>query len=97
MRHQADISLKKNKALTGRRFKALIDETGKGIAVGRLYSHAPEIDGVVIMESSKLKIKSSKLKNSELQTLNSKLKVGDFVTVEITDVYDYDLKGIIVI
>ena len=25
------------------------------------------------------------------------LKVGDFVTVEITDVCDYDLKGIIVI
>lgn len=96
MRHQADISLNKNRALIGRRFKAVIDENSEGIAVGRLYSHAPEIDGVVIMESSKLKIKSSKLKNSELQTLNSKLKVGDFVTVEITDVYDYDLKGIIV-
>ena len=60
MRHQADISLKKNKTLIGKRFKAVIDEAGEGMAVGRLYSHAPEIDGVVIMESSKLKIKSSK-------------------------------------
>ena len=106
MRHQADISLKKNKALIGRRFKALVDETGEGIAVGRLYSHAPEIDGVVIMESSKLKIKSSKPPfakvgmgqiNSSLSTSRSSLiKIGDFVTVEITDAYDYDLKGIIV-
>ncbi|MBT9536584.1 MAG: 30S ribosomal protein S12 methylthiotransferase RimO [Nitrospirae bacterium] len=96
MRRQADISLKKNKTLIGKRFKAVIDETGEGIAVGRLYSHAPEIDGVVIMESSKLKIKSSKLKNSKLQTLNCKLKARDFVTVEITDVYDYDLKGKII-
>ncbi|MDP1758484.1 MAG: hypothetical protein Q8K77_01635, partial [Thermodesulfovibrionales bacterium] len=96
MRRQADISLKKNRALIGRRFKAIVDEVDNGIAIGRLYSHAPEIDGVVIMESSKLKIKSSKLRNSKLQTLNCKIKAGDFVTVEITDVYDYDLKGIII-
>ncbi|MCX5717831.1 MAG: 30S ribosomal protein S12 methylthiotransferase RimO [Nitrospirae bacterium] len=92
MRHQADISLKKNKALIGRRFKAIIDEASKGIAVGRLYSHAPEIDGVVIMENSKppfAKVGMGKI-NSSL------LKIGDFATVEITDVYDYDLKGIIV-
>jgi ribosomal protein S12 methylthiotransferase len=85
MKLQSRISLEKNKKLIGRKFKAIVDEVDNGIAIGRLYSHAPEIDGVVIMESSKLKIKSSKL------------KVGDFVTVEITDVYDYDLKGIIVI
>lgn len=104
MRHQADISLKKNRALIGRRFKVVIDEASEGIAVGRLYSHAPEIDGVVIMESSKLKIKSSKpplpplLKWGwgRLTRHSSLLKVGYFVTVEITDVYDYDLKGIIV-
>ena len=106
MRHQADISLKKNKTLIGKRFKAVIDEAGEGMAVGRLYSHAPEIDGVVIMESSKLKIKSSKPPfakvgmgeiNSSLATIHSSLlKIGDFVTVEITDVYDYDLKGKII-
>jgi ribosomal protein S12 methylthiotransferase len=80
MRRQADISLKKNKALIGGRFKAIVDEVDNGIAIGRLYSHAPEIDGVVIMEDASLE-----------------LKAGDFVTVEITDVYDYDLKGTIVI
>jgi ribosomal protein S12 methylthiotransferase len=92
MRHQADISLKKNKALIGRRFKAIIDEAGEGIAVGRLYSHAPEIDGVVIMESSKPPF--AKVGMGEINS--SLLKIGDFATVEITAVYDYDLKGIIV-
>jgi len=96
MKLQSRISLEKNKKLIGRKFKAIVDEVDNGIAIGRLYSHAPEIDGVVIMESSKLKIKSSKLRNSKLQTLNCKIKAGDFVTVEITDVYDYDLKGIII-
>jgi ribosomal protein S12 methylthiotransferase len=80
MRRQADISLKKNKALIGGRFKAVVDEIDNGIAIGRLYSHAPEIDGVVIMEDASLE-----------------LKAGDFVTIEITNAFEYDLKGIIVI
>jgi ribosomal protein S12 methylthiotransferase len=80
MKLQSRISLEKNKKLIGRKFKAIVDEVDNGIAIGRLYSHAPEIDGVVIMEDASLE-----------------LKAGDFVTVEITDVYDYDLKGTIVI
>lgn len=59
MRHQADISLNKNRVLIGRRFKAVIDETSEGIAVGRLYSHAPEIDGVVIIEDTGCKIQDA--------------------------------------
>ncbi|MDO8746570.1 MAG: TRAM domain-containing protein [Thermodesulfovibrionales bacterium] len=92
----------------GKRFKAVIDEAGEGIAVGRLYSHAPEIDGVVIMESAEEQKKAirqaqgdtvmaSLSNHDELPSFRaSELKIGDFVTVEITDVYDYDLKGIIV-
>lgn len=91
MQLQSHISLEKNKALTGRRFRALVDEVEGEVVVARLYSHAPEIDGVVIIQKGQETIKSktqkSKFKN---------LKVGDFVTVEIVEAYDYDLKGVIV-
>lgn len=50
MRHQASISLEKNKTLIGKEFRVLIDEIKEGIAIARTYSHAPEIDGVVIIE-----------------------------------------------
>lgn len=46
---QAGISLAKNKALVGRSFRALVDEAEEGVAIARLYSQAPEIDGVVIV------------------------------------------------
>ncbi len=46
MRLQAEISLRKNKALVGKKVKVLIDEPG----VGRLPSQAPEIDGVVLIK-----------------------------------------------
>lgn len=46
---QAGISLAKNKALVGRSFRALVDEADEGVAIARLYSQAPEIDGVVIV------------------------------------------------
>ena len=42
---QASISLEKNMELVGRRVRALIEEPG----VGRIYSQAPEIDGVTIV------------------------------------------------
>ncbi len=86
MQMQAYISLAKNKKLVGRRFKALVDETDGKTAIARLHSQAPEIDGAVIIESSLIK-------NSKLGTQNSELKVGDFVDVEITDAFEYDLKG----
>jgi len=47
MRLQAEISLRKNKALAGKKVKVLMDESG----VGRLPSQAPEIDGVVIIRN----------------------------------------------
>lgn len=52
MSKQALISLEKNRALTGREFDALIDYLDGDIALGRLYCHAPEIDGFVIIENS---------------------------------------------
>lgn len=77
MRIQSQISLEKNKTLLGRKFRALIDETDDAVAVARLYSQAPEIDGVVFVEGEGF-------------------KKGDFVDIEIKEVYDYDLKGIII-
>jgi ribosomal protein S12 methylthiotransferase len=51
MRLQAEISYKKNSALIGKTFQALIDSHEGALALGRLYSHAPEIDGSVIIKS----------------------------------------------
>ncbi len=50
MEIQSAVSLAKNKALVGKTFRALVDEVEDGIAIARLYSQAPEIDGVVIIE-----------------------------------------------
>lgn len=83
MKRQALISLEKNKELIGKRYEAIIDEIDGNIAIARLYSHTPEIDGVVIIQ------------NSDTYPLTH-VKIGDLVTVEITDAFDYDLKGIIV-
>ncbi len=51
MSRQALISLEKNRNLVGREFDALIDYVEADIALGRLYCHAPEIDGVVMIEN----------------------------------------------
>ncbi|TAL28601.1 MAG: 30S ribosomal protein S12 methylthiotransferase RimO [Nitrospirae bacterium] len=104
MRHQAQISLEKNKALIGRQFNAIIDEISRGVALGRLYSHAPDIDGVVIIEegSKGPGVQGSRAKTSlSLEPSNPRtpepcsVKAGDFVTVKITSAFEYDLKGII--
>jgi ribosomal protein S12 methylthiotransferase len=50
MRIQSRISVDKNRTLLGKRFKALVDEVNGGVAIARLSSQAPEIDGVVFIE-----------------------------------------------
>jgi ribosomal protein S12 methylthiotransferase len=50
MEIQSAISLEKNKKLVGKTFRALVDEADDKIALARLYSQAPEIDGVVLIE-----------------------------------------------
>lgn len=47
MKLQAGISRRKNEALVGRRMNVLIDGGDSKGAVGRLYSQAPDIDGLV--------------------------------------------------
>jgi len=81
MRRQAAISLEKNRELIGRRYEAIVEEIDGNISIARLYSHAPEIDGTVIIEQP---------------TDDMTIKIGDIVTVEITDAFDYDVKGKII-
>lgn len=50
MEIQSAVSLSKNKTLVGNTFRALVDEVENDVAIARLYSQAPEIDGVVILE-----------------------------------------------
>lgn len=79
MSRQALISLEKNRSLIGKKYEALIDYIDVDLALARLSSHAPEIDGVVMLET-----------RAELN-----LKAGDKVKVLITEAYEYDLKGVI--
>lgn len=46
---QSRISLEKNMALIGKTFRVLVDEVDQGIAIARLCSQAPDIDGVVFI------------------------------------------------
>ncbi|OGW28929.1 MAG: ribosomal protein S12 methylthiotransferase RimO [Nitrospirae bacterium GWC2_42_7] len=54
MKAQSEISYEKNKALIGKSFKALVDEVDEGIAIARIYSQAPEIDGVVMIKHTNI-------------------------------------------
>ena len=80
MRRQALISAGLNAELVGKRFRAVIDEVGGGVAIGRLPSQAPEIDGVVIIKAVD----------------DRQPAVGDIVTVGITGAHDYDVEAVIV-
>lgn len=51
MSRQAIISLEKNRNLVNKRLEALIDYVDVDIAIGRLYSQAPEIDGVLFLDN----------------------------------------------
>ncbi|KWT95145.1 30S ribosomal protein S12 methylthiotransferase RimO [Candidatus Magnetominusculus xianensis] len=48
---QADISYERNRTLIGKQFKGLIDDVQDTTALARLYCHAPEVDGCVIIEN----------------------------------------------
>src|SRR5208283_1763186 len=83
MTRQALISLEKNKDLIGKTYPAVIDEVDDDVALARLYSHAPEIDGMVIIDRRE-------------GVGEKERSVGEIVTVKITDAYDYDVKGKII-
>jgi ribosomal protein S12 methylthiotransferase len=51
MELQQKISLKRNERLIGRELEVLVEGIGEGISVGRSYRDAPEVDGLVIVQS----------------------------------------------
>jgi ribosomal protein S12 methylthiotransferase len=48
---QQNISLERNQAFVGKTLDVLVEGQGEGISVGRSYRDAPEIDGLVLVES----------------------------------------------
>lgn len=75
MQHQLQISRKKLAGRVGKTLDILVDEVNRKYIVGRSKYDAPEIDGLVY-------IKNNGLNN---------VKVGDMVSVLITDSDEYDL------
>jgi tRNA A37 methylthiotransferase MiaB len=49
---QAAISKKHNRALIGRKLPVLIDKSDSKSSTGRLFSQAPDIDGIVRVKGS---------------------------------------------
>jgi ribosomal protein S12 methylthiotransferase len=49
---QQNISLERNQEFVGKTLSVLVEGQGQGIALGRSYRDAPEIDGMVIIEGS---------------------------------------------
>lgn len=62
MSRQSVISLEKNRNLINKEFEAIIDYTDVDIAIGRLYCHAPEIDGVLILDNANSLREGEKIK-----------------------------------
>jgi ribosomal protein S12 methylthiotransferase len=79
MREQARISKRRNKALIGRRFNALLEGVSQETELllqARLESQAPEVDGHVLI-------------NDVSQGFNA--QPGEFVEIEIAEAHEYDL------
>lgn len=79
MREQAKISKKKNKAILGKRFRAMLEGVSQEtdlLLQARLESQAPEVDGHVLINDIPEGFAA---------------KPGDFLEIEITEAHDYDL------
>lgn len=79
MREQAKISKRKNKALIGRSFRAMLEgvsEESDLLLQARLESQAPEVDGHVLI-------------NDIPEGFNA--QPGALIEIEIEEAHDYDL------
>jgi ribosomal protein S12 methylthiotransferase len=81
MELQQGISLQINQSLVGQTLDVLIEGFDKGLAIGRSYRDAPEIDGLVLVE------------NHDRNKSRPKIQIGDIVPVKITGALEYDLAG----
>ena len=82
MELQQKISLQINQSYIGQTLDVLVEGFDNGIALGRSYRDAPEIDGMVLIESGGLK---NRVEN---------LAIGSIVPVKITGAMAYDLAGV---
>jgi ribosomal protein S12 methylthiotransferase len=79
MREQAKISKRRNKALIGTRFRALLEGVSQEtdlLLQARMESQAPEVDGHVLINDAPDAFRA---------------KPGDFIEIEITEAHEYDL------
>ncbi|HTX90549.1 MAG TPA: 30S ribosomal protein S12 methylthiotransferase RimO [Anaerolineales bacterium] len=81
MELQQGISLQVNQSYVGQTLDVLVEGFNDGIAIGRSYRDAPEIDGMVLIESDQ---------NGRPP---AQVKVGSLVPVTITGAMAYDLTG----
>ena len=51
MELQQKVSKEKNRTFIGRKLEVLVEGVGEGISIGRSYRDAPEVDGMVLIES----------------------------------------------
>jgi ribosomal protein S12 methylthiotransferase len=79
MRQQAGISKRRNKAMIGKRFRALLEgvsQESELLLQARLESQAPEVDGHVLINDAPEGFAGGP---------------GDFIEIEITEAHEYDL------
>ena len=78
---QQSISLQINQSHVGKTLEVLVEGFNEGIAIGRSYRDAPEIDGLVLVEAE------------ESKTKHPDARIGSIVPVRITGAMEYDLTG----
>ena len=79
MREQAKISKRRNRALIGQRFRALLEGVSEEtdlLLQARMESQAPDVDGHVLVNDAPEGFEA---------------KPGDFIEIEITEAHEYDL------
>jgi ribosomal protein S12 methylthiotransferase len=84
---QSEISLNSNRMLIGKHLRAIVDDVDSSYAMARIYSQAPEIDGVLFLSTGSFG------KNGGEINPKDPVERGDFLDVKITNAYDYDLEG----
>ena len=77
MQHQQAISTARLKLRIGQKMQVLVEGEDEAGYVGRSYADAPDIDGLVYIDS------------------DSRLNLGEFYSVEITDTDEYDCYGVL--
>lgn len=82
MELQQSISLQINQSFVGQTLDVLVEGFDNGLAIGRSYRDAPEIDGMVLIETGE-----------KLRDPMEELAIGSIIPIKITGAMPYDLAG----